>query len=81
MNTIAEEISLETIGRIKERALDMGLSADAYVRSILPAENTDRENTTWEEFASDMEEFGEDLTWTGSFNGSYSREDIYFDHD
>lgn len=81
MNTTVDEISAETVARIREQALDMGLSADEYIISILPDKKTSLLKTIWEDFVSDMEDFGEETIETASYDGTYSRSDIYFDHD
>lgn len=81
MNTAANAISPETVARIREQALDMGLSADEYIVSFLPDKKTPELQTVWEEFVSDMEDFSEETIETASYDGTYSRSDIYFDHD
>ena len=81
MNTTVDEISAETVARIREQALDMGLSADEYIISILPEKKEPLLKTIWEDFVSDMDDFGEEGTESVSYYGTYSRGDIYFDHD
>ncbi|MEQ1603849.1 MAG: hypothetical protein ABL999_03190 [Pyrinomonadaceae bacterium] len=81
MNTTIDQISAETVARIREQALDMGLSADEYIISILPDKKAGDGSTKWEDFKSDMDEFAEEPTGSDSYQGTYSRGDIYFDHD
>jgi hypothetical protein len=84
MNTATDEISAETVAHIRERAMDMGLSAEDYLSSILPTATMESKmalKSNWNDFKADMEDLGEDIVESGSYNGTYSRGDIYSDDD
>ena len=63
----------------------MRLSVDEYLRSILPKSENDLglkvDNDIEFEFESDMKLFAEETDDLPEYNGTFSREDIYFDHD
>lgn len=82
MNAIFEQIRPETLTLVEAHAKHLGLSVDEYLRRLLPAEElalkADAED---DEFESDMVVFAEGAEILPEYNGIYSREDIYFDHD
>ena len=85
MNSTLEQIKPETLAIIEKQAKAFGLSADEYLRSILPInekKSAPEPNGADEaEFETDMQTFAEDNVDSSSYNDNYSREDIYFDHD
>ena len=87
MNTTLEQVKPETIAIIELRARLTGLSVDDYLRSLLPADEKDmslRSDSIDEEFEADMITFADEANETKdlpAYNGTYSRKDIYFDHD
>ncbi len=77
------EMSSKTISLLESYAKRSGMSVDDYVRSLLPAE-TDlglAANGSAYDFDIDMESFAETTEAMPSYNGSYSRDDIYAEHD
>jgi hypothetical protein len=83
MNSALEQISPETAAMIEAQARRLGISADEYLRRLLPASERDlalAADTTDEEFERDMILFAEGTDELPAYNGTYSREDIYFDH-
>jgi hypothetical protein len=82
MSVNVEQIKPETLAIIERQAKLFGLSVDDYLRSLLP--KTERElplaRVIYKDFEEDMAVFAEDGTFSG-YRGTYSREDIYFDHD
>lgn len=71
MSVTTEQIKPETIALIERQAETVGLPIDDFLQSLLLKTDAD--------FEADMSEFAEDETET--YQGTYSREDIYFDHD
>lgn len=58
------------------------MSVDEYLQSILPKDKNDLSLDVAageDEFENDMKEFAEDFE--SQYKGTYSRKDIYFDHD
>ena len=81
MNTILKQISPQTIALLEENSKRMGISIDEYLQSILPKNEKDlglKMEVSEAEFESDMNTLAEENL--NSYQGSYSREDIYFDH-
>jgi len=84
MNTALDQIKPETLSIIRSQAKHLGLSADEYLRRLLPADEqelglkADREDY---EFEQDMTAFAEGTEDLPDYDGKYSREDIYSDHD
>lgn len=75
-----KEIKSETLAILEKQAKVFGLSVDDYLRSLLP--KTEKElPLSGGDFESDMNAFAEGTENLKSYNGTYSREDIYFDHD
>ncbi|MFN0140275.1 MAG: hypothetical protein ACKVQW_09335 [Pyrinomonadaceae bacterium] len=84
MNTTHEQIKPETLALIEKQAEYLGLSADEYLRRLLPAAEQElalRSDASDDEFENDMTAFAEGTEDLPSYNGTYSREDIYVDHD
>jgi hypothetical protein len=82
MNATIEQIKSETLEIIEKQANIFGLSVDEYLRSLLPKteKNLSLNGDVNDEFEADMIAFAEE-TESVSDSGTYSREDIYFDHD
>jgi hypothetical protein len=75
-------IKPETLAIIEKQAKLFGLSADEYLRGLLP--KTERglplEKYSKDEFEADMTAFAENTQSVSNYSENYSREDIYFDH-
>jgi hypothetical protein len=81
MTKIIEQIKPETLLVIEKQANFFGLSIDDYLKSLLPENEKNmslKGNSNDDNFEADMNEFAEDLP---TYKGTFSREDIYFDHD
>lgn len=76
-----EEIKSETLEILEKQANLFGLSVDDYLRSLLPKTERELPLSSGDEFESDMNAFAEGTENLSAYNGTYSREDIYFDHD
>jgi hypothetical protein len=83
MNATTEQIKSETLEILEKQANIFGLSVDEYLRSLLPKteKNLSLNGDADDEFESDMIAFAEDSESVSNYSGTYSREDIYFDHD
>jgi hypothetical protein len=82
MNATLEQIRPETLSLIEAHAKHLGLSVDEYLRRLLPTEELAlKADANNDEFESDMKVFAEGAENLPEYNGTYSREDIYFDHD
>jgi hypothetical protein len=83
MSLILQEIKSETLEILENQANMFGLSVDDYLRSLLPktVNNLSLEGDLNDEFEADMIAFAEDSEGVANYNGTYSREDIYSDHD
>jgi hypothetical protein len=84
MTTELEQIKPETLAIIEKQAKTFGLSADEYLRSLLPQNEQNlalKSGVDNDEFEADMITFTEGTENISHTNGAYSREDIYFDHD
>ncbi len=80
MTKIIEQIKPETLFTIERQANIFGLSIDDYLKSLLPENEKDlalKSDSITDNFETDMSEFAEELP---KYNGTFSREDIYFDH-
>ena len=80
MNTT---LSPEIISLLETYARHSGMSVDDYVRSLLPGE-TDlglASGGPSDDFDADMASFAEATDRYTPHNGSYSRDDIYAEHD
>jgi hypothetical protein len=71
MSVTTEQIKPETIALIERQAETVGLTIDDFLQSLLLKSDAG--------FEADMSEFAE--AETEIYQGNYSREDIYFDHD
>ena len=81
MSVTTQQIKPETIALIERQAKTFGLSVDDYLRNLLPKNQNDlalKNDSPDGDFEADMLEFAENVE---TYQGSYSREDIYFDHD
>lgn len=83
MNATLEQIKPETLEILEKQAKIFGLSIDDYLRSLLPKTEQDLslKGDENEEFETDMISFAEGTENLQSYSETYSREDIYFDHD
>lgn len=84
MNQTLEKVRPETIALIESQAKALGLSVDEYVRGLLPEGEFElglRPDAADDEFERDMAAFVETSDGSPTYNGIYSRDDIYFDHD
>jgi hypothetical protein len=71
-----------TLEQIRPETLSLGLSMDEYLRRLLPPEELAlKADANDDEFEKDMTIFAEGAENLPAYNGTYSREDIYFDHD
>jgi len=77
------DIKPETLAIIEKQAKIFGLSVDEYLRGLLPKTEKELplEKGRNDEFEADMIAFAENPENPSIYNGTYSREDIYFDHD
>jgi len=76
-------INPETIAVLAEQAHARRTPVDEFLASLLKQyrERTTPDQTTEEQFQSDMVAFAEGTEKLPPYSGSYSRSDIYFDHD
>ena len=84
MNLTLEEIKPETVALIESQAKYLELSVDEYLRRLLPADELELglgPEPTDDDFERDMAAFAEVSDDSPAYNGTYSRDDIYFDHD
>ena len=83
MSANIKEIKPETLAIIERQAKFFGLSVDEYLLNLLPKTEKDLSlaKVTKNEFEADMIAFAEGTENLSNYNGTYSREDIYFDHD
>ena len=84
MANVVKEISPEILDIVAKEAGRTGLSVDEYLLRLMPkaaGELALEPLASDAEFEADMMSLGEETTTNGSYNGTYSREDIYFDHD
>lgn len=84
MNIRLEQIKPETFALIKAQAAHLGLSVDDYLRRLLPTHEQElalKSDAKDDEFEADMIAFAEGTDKLPIYIGTYSREDIYFDHD
>ena len=83
MNPTLEEIKPDTLAMIESQANYLGISIDEYLRRLLPADEQElalRPDTADGDFESDMSAFADSTSDSTAYNGTYSREDIYVDH-
>lgn len=81
MNATIEQIKPETLAIIESQAKTFGLSVDEYLRNLLPKTEKELPLQNGDEFEANMIVFAEGTKEISTYNGTYSREDIYFDHD
>ena len=84
MNQTLEQIKPETVELLEKQAAKFGLSVDDYLRRLLPTGEQElalKADAKDSEFEADMIAFAEGTDDLPVYNGTYSREDIYFDHD
>ena len=81
MNATIEQIKPETLAMLERQAKAFGLSVDEYLRNLLPKTEREISLQNGDEFETDMLAFAEGTENHSAYNGTYSREDIYFDHD
>jgi hypothetical protein len=80
MNIILEEISKETADAILSRAKGLGISVDEYLRNLIGlTEEGTMPSVNDNEFEADMQALAEKNL--PPLPVTFSREDIYFDHD
>ncbi len=84
MNTSLGQIKPETIAAIESLAGLSGLSVDDYLRSLLPPGEMDmslRPDAADGDFEADIDSFSVMSDDRPIYNGTYGRDDVYFDHD
>jgi hypothetical protein len=81
MNTILDQVTRETAEKIAEQADAHGLSVDEYLRILLGLNRRRTADTSAAEFESDLNAFSDGTEDLSPTTHTYSREDIYFDHD
>ena len=81
MSVNIKEIKPETLKMLERQANIFGLSVDEYIRAVLPKTEKELPLASGDEFEADMVAFAETDENLPAYNGTYSREDIYFDHD
>lgn len=84
MEPSVDQIKPETLALIRSQARQMGVPVDEYLRRLLPADQRElalRSDEADAGFDSDMESFAESTDRPPTYNGTYSREDLYADHD
>lgn len=77
------KIEADTLARIERSAEALGLSIDEYLKELLHLSEPRAilgKNVSDIEFERDWQDFA-DVEMSQSYDGQYSREDIYFDHD
>ncbi len=77
------EITDETVSLIESYAKHAGMTVEEYLRSLLPSTENDlglSAETSAKDFDRDMEAFAETSGNSAPYSGTYSREDIYADH-
>ena len=84
MNSTLEQIKPETLALIEKQAEHLRISVDEYLRRLLPAQERElalSADSNDDEFEDDMIAFADGTEDLLAYNGTYSREDIYSDHD
>ena len=84
MSADTEQIKPETLAMLERQAKIFGLSTDEYLQSLLPKieKELPLAKDANDDFEADMLVFAEDTeTHSSGYKATYSREDIYFDHD
>ncbi len=83
MDRTIEKIKSETLELLEKQAAIFGLSVDDYLRSLLPKteKNLSLKGDVTDDFEADMVDFANETENLTNYHGTFSREDIYFDHD
>ncbi len=83
MSPIFEEVKPETAAMIAAEARAKGLTVDSYLRTLLGVTNSSEALSipSPAEFEADLMQFSEGTEHLPPTSLTYSREDIYFDHD
>lgn len=85
MATVTIELDQTTVAILQAKAVMQGVSLDALLRHLATNGMTAREETSsptsLEQFMADMESLSEGTEHLPATPITYSREDIYFDHD
>ena len=79
MNVILEQVKPETISILEVQAKSSGLSIDEYLKSLMGISEDETKLVATTEFIAAMESLGSETATT--IPTTYSRNDIYFDHD
>jgi hypothetical protein len=81
MSTIAEDIKPDTLALIESQANYLGISIDEYLRRLLPENELELGLRPGDDkdFEADMAAFAQDTS--NGYDGTYSRKEIYSDHD
>jgi len=76
------EVSQETAVLIESYARHAGVSVEEYIRALMPSSGDLglRANDIEADFDVDMASLADDSAQDFAYSGSYSREDIYADH-
>ena len=85
MSSTLQDIQPETLTLIESQANSLRMSVDEYLRRfLLPADQRElalRPVSDNDEFEADMAALAQDTADLAVYDGTYSREDIYVDHD
>lgn len=86
MNAVATELSPEIVQLLTTQAQASGLSVNEYLKQLLGISNgsspiSSSKDDSLKMFMDDMETFAEGTNNLPASSLTYSREDIYFDHD
>jgi hypothetical protein len=79
MNLILEQVKPETISILEVQAKSSGLSIDDYLKSLMGISEDALKQVGTSEFIAAMESLGTESV--ASVLSTYSRTEIYFDHD
>ena len=83
MDNVVKEISPEIFDIVVNEADRLGLSVDDFLLRLIPTADGELAlaPATDAEFEADMTLLGDEPSQNDPYDGTYSREDIYFDHD
>lgn len=85
MATVTIELDQTTLAILQAKAAMQGVSLDALLRHLAANGTTAKEETSaptnLAQFMADMESLSEDTEHLPATPITYSREEIYFDHD
>lgn len=76
-----EGISAETARSLTAQAAMNGLSVEEYLKRLLGLDDSRLSESSPDDFMADLEALAEGTEHLPSARLTYSREDIYFDHD